>query len=1200
MTEQKIQKYTLIDGFDKLDLSAAGRFGAFGATDSSPGDWIRLTRRAAVPEKAGNNIGTANAPLYGVAYNFKFVPTPTSYKYLPDLFRFLTGRRFAFDVPAFNSGDEEISWRLVPPLPAETIDHPTPLAKKFEGVNASSWGDPHGQEFWIDLRTIPKALDKNFEVIESNFRTSNYFSPGVDGKEEWTENTIYDPTWGRPGGIALDHFEWGAPWNAEKAIKAYQKILASVGHYTTKLYKEGKLPFFARAMTLNAFKGKQPLAGSCSTPSGIFWPVGVNNSSATIPFSTLSVLPIGYDELGPKQMAELWRRFTSIPTDDLLGEEAMLALSQEGLPEQAGAAQQASYAFRFLHHLMFLKLVDSTKNFEPWPQPMPFHTYFVSEFPAALSDGEREAQRKREKKEGRHYIRDYTLSPTVEVKPRYNFYNKDYENVQQGANIINEWQLPNLYTYYAYKNSSLSNIQYFKSLVTLGVEGGGTWVHPTWEGGTTNKTEFTLKDYYGWTKRSRSVSSMVHEIYRQLHDAPHLFTAPQYNTVILADKNLLNATKNLRKSVPYGVEIDLGTPKPSGLMDLIQGSEYVGTGDGGHAAHFMSIFLTLLANTTTYTDQLSRGTRTSIKHAHPFLMYRPERTFPQAVLDVGQEGGVGLSKIFNTIPHNFGILILPFFDLTQVMTLGEEDFKESYGPFINDWKNVKFADDINFLAGDVSLKPNPEKPGSYACPHASSGYLNWLTVQKLAKPIYAYLWEKKPTMKEVYEGKNCHTEIIAYEIVKSKPWDKTKQYNSKSNCNKRIQSIFIPNIFGEDNPLTYFDSQVFYDKEYVYEVYAHTLVVGAMYSYAGNYWSKQPDVGEYGEVVRADGGGTGGRTIDYTDPAYVSPSGHDLPYAIIVRAPYYNNSNLHDHGSEAMGQQMRLKVIDRPPLPPDISFHPYKDAEDKVLILLNQNYGQRALIPNSSIFAGDAKIIEEYKSAQQEAKPPGHIIYRTDDNGGTYEIYRSSKRPSTWADFRDANTVKKIALGLTDGSGVDDAVRPNRDYYYFARRVDVHGQISNPTGIFKLRIVKEEALPPYMVLKPYKFDQSPVKTSRTFKKYLNIALNPDLRQLIAPADPSTWMASAQDASVGYDLPKGSTGRYKFRITSKKTGKKIDINVQLRKKIKDNFKAQSADLTSGDQTAPITMPGHPNESGANSAKEQLLNAANNVNSSDDLC
>ena len=141
-------------------------------------------------------------------------------------------------------------------------------------------------------------------------------------------------------------------------------------------------------------------------------------------------------------------------------------------------------------------------------------------------------------------------------------------------------------------------------------------------------------------------------------------------------------------------------------------------------------------------------------------------------------------------------------------------------------------------------------------------------------------------MKEVYEGKNCHTEIIAYEIVKSKPWDKTKQYNSKSNCNKRIQSIFIPNIFGEDNPLTYFDSQVFYDKEYVYEVYAHTLVVGAMYSYAGNYWGKQPDVGEYGEVVRAGGGGIGGRTIDYTDPAYVSPAGYNESYAIIVPVSY--------------------------------------------------------------------------------------------------------------------------------------------------------------------------------------------------------------------------------------------------------------------------------------------------------------------------
>ena len=39
-------------------------------------------------------------------------------------------------------------------------------------------------------------------------------------------------------------------------------------------------------------------------------------------------------------------------------------------------------------------------------------------------------------------------------------------------------------------------------------------------------------------------------------------------------------------------------------------------------------------------------------------------------------------------------------------------------------------------------------------------------------------------------------------------------------------------------------------------------------------------------------------------------------------------------------------------------------------------------------------------------------------------------------------------------SGYQDDILPNVDYYYFARFEDIHENISNPTNIFYIRMVK--------------------------------------------------------------------------------------------------------------------------------------------------
>ena len=176
---------------------------------------------------------------------------------------------------------------------------------------------------------------------------------------------------------------------------------------------------------------------------------------------------------------------------------------------------------------------------------------------------------------------------------------------------------------------------------------------------------------------------------------------------------------------------------------------------------------------------------------------------------------------------------------------------------------------------------------------------------------------------------------------------------------------------------------------------------------------------------------------------------------IIVRAPYYNNISF--------GDQKTTKLMDKPPLPPEMTFYPYKDVDDKVLILLNINYGERKLFP-VQVFPEDIDRIASYYESQTELEidkgsSKKRILYRTDDFLGTYKIYRTDRMPIKWSDFVN-QPIKEISN--SQSSGFEDNISPNIDYYYFARFEDIHGNFSNPTAIFKLRMVKDGGFPPYI------------------------------------------------------------------------------------------------------------------------------------------
>ena len=90
-----------------------------------------------------------------------------------------------------------------------------------------------------------------------------------------------------------------------------------------------------------------------------------------------------------------------------------------------------------------------------------------------------------------------------------------------------------------------------------------------------------------------------------------------------------------------------------------------------------------------------------------------------------------------------------------------------------------------------------------------------------------------------------------------------------------------------------------------------------------------------------------------------------------------------------------------------------------------------------------------------------------------------------------------------------------------------------------------------MVLKTYSFLEGiePAVYEKSFKKYLNIALSPGVRKYTNLNNINECDFSYQKANT---LIPENLKKYKIRITSKKTGKKLDINLDFNKTINNQY------------------------------------------------
>ena len=297
---------------------------------------------------------------------------------------------------------------------------------------------------------------------------------------------------------------------------------------------------------------------------------------------------------------------------------------------------------------------------------------------------------------------------------------------------------------------------------------------------------------------------------------------------------------------------------------------------------------------------------------------------------------------------------------------------------------------------------------------------------------------------------------------------------------------------------------------------------------------------------------------------YMQPA---LPVAGVVPRGKVSWENTSDTRATVLSYSSHtVSIMDSPPVPPNLRIIPYAGVSTRLLLLMNSNTGEydarpvvikdtdTEMIPNQYV-SQTGNPISPDSIRDEIADPSSQLViqYKNDDPITKYEVFRITNRPTSYDDFNTSNNPHKTITGQiaadkeTTAGVLIDEVQPNTKYYYCVRAIDVHNNFSNPTHVFEAELVDNDGQV-YLILKTILFENDMsgdnTKPGRRF-----LYIEPSIRNLSVPAVPPA-------NSTANDLPNttaplfGATDSgdtcwnktFKVRLTSKKSNKKIDLNI----------------------------------------------------------
>lgn len=353
---------------------------------------------------------------------------------------------------------------------------------------------------------------------------------------------------------------------------------------------------------------------------------------------------------------------------------------------------------------------------------------------------------------------------------------------------------------------------------------------------------------------------------------------------------------------------------------------------------------------------------------------------------------------------------------------------------------------------------------------------------------------KSRTFLEVINNEEEYSEVVGYHL---------KKY--RGNTSDLIQEWYLPNT-GE-GALSWVDSQIKYNKLYTYKLDLVVLTFATEYQITNSYI-------EDNKLV-----------IKFVNKPLIK--------TYVLESSVANPR-------ETLGATYTNKLLDYPPMDPEMELIPYIGIDNQIKISLNTSTGKKT-IPAISFSAAEETKNDELRLAQDKDITSDLLTFQTDEPADSMEIYKLDFKPRSYNDFI-GNSVTNLSTNGSAGVSYVDTIEPNKKYYYIARAIDFHRNISNPTVIYELEIINDNGLIiPFIKVVDFDKDENDKEQIKSFKRYVKI--QPNLVHRLV----NTQKTNSNNIDLGSLNVSPWNRKFKLRLTSKSTGKKIDVNFTFKYK-----------------------------------------------------
>lgn len=392
-----------------------------------------------------------------------------------------------------------------------------------------------------------------------------------------------------------------------------------------------------------------------------------------------------------------------------------------------------------------------------------------------------------------------------------------------------------------------------------------------------------------------------------------------------------------------------------------------------------------------------------------------------------------------------------------------------------------------------------------------------------------------------------YNEVVAYRVEKI-----GGRGTGDANTQNTLQNFWFLNTI-DVSDFEYIDNQVLYGEEYTYNIYKYVLIAGAGYSYSDlrmtqtiadldGSWCLEfynPETNEaiaplYSDIDVLTGDLNTGAQLNSKDKYLADFQVDIVPSIKIVEIPILTKT---------------VSVLDSPTNP--VNVIPFYERNDSNRIGFKIRYDApiETPFPTTLTSAEDSyrdRYLESYDLLSDETFLTDSVSLPI-----TLEIYRLDSKPTSLTDF-GGNLLATKSMKIENEDAVFsttiayDKIAANRKYYYLFRIANEVGSPAYASHVIEASLQADGG---------YKFglfesyfenelaDETPTRERESFKKLINLV--PSINNFFVNDSDADYTNLARNEVNNITFGEGDVvwdKTFKLRLTSKKTGKKIDINV----------------------------------------------------------